>query len=171
MIVYRIINYEDSIPCVGSALHSLSIKRTFLNGRQEVEDILEDAKPQGMISRKTGIFVFPNNMIEERIKHWGKKKVSSPGDCVPIVLLKITTEEVQWHNSAYYDELGFRHTMGKYKNDQWKELRNCELTSLYWQNSEINGIEVEGLINIGRIEEAKIYNIMRNGSEICVSEA
>lgn len=134
--------------------------------RAKAEDYLENVREKRYsmkLSRLNSIFVFPkDDKLEERAFHWARTFASTPDSSSKVYLLELETDDVEWHNSQYYEDLYFLLDNKRYGMCDICSTKES-LCKGYWEN-ECNkeGLDVEGLTKNGKIVDITPYLVTHN---------
>lgn len=118
-------------------------------------------------SRLDSLFVFPKDgSLDERAFQWAQTFAAIPGDSCEAYLLELEVNDVEWHDSRYYEDLCFLLGGRRYGMSNINATKES-LAEAYWtKNCDMKVIEVEGLIDKGNVVDMIPCLILHNSVEL-----
>lgn len=146
MIVFRL---DKPIGSKDSRFHkndTITNEGWWFHGNEQLENCLEEYRIQHhseLHSRQANIFVFPDNNVEKRALHWGRKYLRGKEDKQTCFLLKLEIDEddIQWHDSKI---------LMNYIIHQG-QLLDTEIRDYWAVPKSIESIDIEGLVTHARV--------------------
>lgn len=157
MLVRRLINTEEYERVNKQVLITNNSKdlSNCAEIKKSVEECLDNYRINNNLSensRLDSLFVFPNDNVVNRAKHWGLIMVPKPGDCTDCYLLTLSVDkDISWHDATFFEDLYFLKSGRKclMKN---RNMSETDLLSAYWQrNNNTDSITIEGMVKSASI--------------------
>lgn len=132
--------------------------------RKRAECILEEVRTKRFPNffHRSNVFVFPNDLNNERLYRWFAKDVPKPDQQNYFYLLEIETNDVEWHNVSFYETVANSFV----KADEDKiPISIMKDAVRYWSyQADLDDYDTEGLINHGVIINITPFEGHHNGT-------